>query len=105
MIVRFIHGPLIALLQVYFLGVVPHASSLVASLLILFAPNDVQYQGITRHLLVVFDFDYIANLDVGPVTPLETFVPLRKDEFLNWLVVDVVSCLTKFLVVPQVKYT
>ena len=105
MIVRFIHGPLITLLQVDFLGVVPHASPLVAGLLFLLASDDVQYQGVTWHLLVIFDFDDIANLDVGPITPLEAFVPLCEDEFLNWLVVDVVGSLTEFLVVPQVEYT
>ena len=100
MTICLVHGALVALLQINSLSIVPHASSLVAGLFILLAPYDVKNQGVTRHLLVVLDFDDISNLNICPIAPMKAFVALCEDKFLYRLAVDVVRGLSKFLIVP-----
>ena len=88
MVVGLVHGPLVGLLQVHFLRIVPHASTLVAGLLLLSAADNVEDEGVTRHLLVVLDLDHITYLDATPVGPLEALVPLGPDKLLDRLLID-----------------
>ena len=101
MVVGLVHGPLVGLLQVHFLRIVPHASTLVAGLLLLSAADNVEDEGVTRHLLVVLDLDHITYLDATPVGPLEALVPLGPDKLLDWLRVDDI-CGLPILPVSQV---
>ena len=103
MTISFVHCSLVALLEVDLLCIVPHATSHVTCLFFVLATNDVQYQSITRHLLIIFDFDDITNLDISPVTPFETLVSSLDNKLFNRLSVNDVASLSQSFVFPKVQ--
>ena len=82
-----IHCALVAALLARIADVFPQGAPHVASLVLGLASNDVQDQGITGHLLVLFDFDNISSLDALPVLQLEALASLAENKLLHWLTV------------------
>ena len=67
------------------------------------AADDVQDECIARDLLVRLYLDDVARLNAAPVTDLETLVPLRKDELLHRLAVDLLRGLLELLVMEKIE--
>ena len=103
MTIGFVHCSLIALLEVDLLCIIPHTTSHVTCLLFVLASNNVQYESINWHLLIIFDFDDISNLDISPVTPFEALVSSLDNKLFNRLSVNDVASLSQSFVFPKVQ--
>ena len=103
MTIGFVHCSLITLFEVDLLCIVPHTTSHVACLLLVFASNNVQYESIAGHLLIIFDFDDISDLDTSPVPPFETLMSSLDNKLFNRLSVYDVACLSQSFVFPEVQ--
>ena len=87
----FIHGALVAELECRCFSIVEKTASLVASLVLKLAADDVENERITRDLLVLLYLDYITGLDTAPICDLEALMALRKYELLDWLLINFLS--------------
>ena len=97
-----IHCALVAALLARIADVFPQGAPHVASLVLGLASYDVQDQGVTGHLLVLFDFDNISSLDALPVLQLEALASLAENKLLHWLTVYLFCSLLEFLVMEIV---
>jgi hypothetical protein len=98
-----VHRPLVAMFEGWSIWVIPQTSSLVTSLLLVLAANNIEYESVTRDLLTMLDLDDIPSLDGPPITLLKVLVPLSEDELLNRFAVHFGGSLQQIFVMQQVQ--